>query len=55
MRIADHLTKEQKQQMNRMKSTRQKPPKLMNKKDWEELMGKNRDIYVRKNGALRRK
>jgi hypothetical protein len=61
MRIADHLSKEQKQQLNKMVS-KQKPrkakvqlnpkPKNQEKVDWEDLMGsKNRGLRRKKGGA----
>jgi hypothetical protein len=62
MRIADHLSKEQKQQLEKIKSPKKKhpstnatPKKKEEKVNWHEIMGTNRDIYKRKNGALRRK
>lgn len=70
MRIADHLSKEQKQQLNKLcKSTSTggfvNPVKKkiggnidyqhLSRKDIEELMGMNRDRYTRRNGAWRRK
>lgn len=57
MRIADHLTNEQKQQLNktapRTKKIRGNPTK--ERIDWEELMGMHMDRYTRKNGAWRRR
>lgn len=93
MKIADHLSKEQKKQLNNVKSPKKKKNKkqrachncrqvgtiqfktLLNgnrvrfclncgevfekikeeKVNWKEIMGMNRDIYSRKNGAVRRK
>jgi hypothetical protein len=55
MRIADCLTKEQKQQLNRMGARREKPPNEMTRKDWEEIMGKNRDTYKRVHGKIKRR
>jgi hypothetical protein len=55
MRIAVHLTKEQKQQLTRLVYQNEKPPNEMTRKDWEEIMGKNRDIYKRVRGSIRRK
>jgi hypothetical protein len=52
MRIEDHLTKEQKQQLEQMKSPRKKKEEKVN---WKEIMGMNRDTYTRRNGAVRRK
>lgn len=58
MRIADLLPEEQKQKINQ-KCTRHKKRKSNKKKltqrELEELMGIHRDIYERKNGAVRRK
>ncbi len=47
MKIADHLNKEQKKQLDKLK----KEEKI----DWKEIMGVNRDTYKRVNGAVRRK
>lgn len=47
MRIADHLNKEQKKKLDKLK----KKEKI----DWKEIMGMNRDTYKRVNGAVRRK
>lgn len=62
MRIADHLSKEQKQQLNKLKvqSPKKKQQKKIKKRkqervNWPEIMGINRDTYIRKNGAVRRK
>ena len=53
MRIADLLPEEQKKQLHQNRN-RLKIEKL-SRKDIEELMGVNRDIYERHNGAMRRK
>jgi hypothetical protein len=68
MKLADHLSKEQKQQLrkigNHKKKRKQKKDwfntggkteKPMSRKDWEEIMGVHRDTYERRNGAVRRK
>lgn len=62
MKIADHLSKEQKQKLNKVKSPKKKTSKPKQKKkeklsfrDIEELMGTRRDTYERRNGAVRRK
>jgi hypothetical protein len=62
MRIADHLSKEQKQQLSKItpkkkRKTKPKPKKKENLsfRDIEELMGTRRDTYERRNGAVRRK
>jgi hypothetical protein len=67
MRLGDQLSKEQKQQLNKMVnhskpsrgkvSDKPKPKKKedLSFKDIQELMGMNRDTYTRKNGAVRRK
>lgn len=48
MRIADHLNKEQKKKLDKLK----KEEKI----DWKEIMGMNRDTYKRgKGGAMRRR
>jgi hypothetical protein len=51
MRIADHLTDKQKQQLEQIKSPKKKEEKV----NWKEIMGMNRDRYTRRNGAVRRK
>jgi hypothetical protein len=67
MRLGDQLSKEQKQQLNKMVNQPKPkkgevPGKPMPKKkedlsfrDIQELMGMNRDTYTRRNGAVRRK
>jgi hypothetical protein len=63
MRIADHLSKEKKQQLNNMQTPKKKrkgKPKTKKKenlsfRDIEELMGTRRDTYERRNGAMRRR
>lgn len=65
MKIAGHLTKEQKRQLNKMASPKKKRkkkrmPKPKNEeklsfREWENIMGIHRDIYIRHNGAVRRK
>jgi hypothetical protein len=65
MKFADHLTKEQIQKFNQLRraerNKKENKPKHKSKKenlsykDIEELMGTHRDIYTRKNGAVRRK
>jgi hypothetical protein len=60
MRFEDSLPSEQKQLLRTM-NKQKKPPnkkKQWKKKEhvnWPEIMGMNRDIYTRKNGAIRRK
>lgn len=54
-RFADRLSEEQKQQLSRLRSKQKKPPNELTRKDWEEIMGKNRDTYRRVNGSIRRK
>lgn len=51
MKVAEHWSKEQKKQLNKVKS----PQKKFSKRELEELMGMHMDIYERKNGAIRRK
>jgi hypothetical protein len=53
MRIADHLSEKQKLQPDDIKSLKKK--RKQEKVNWPEIKGKNRDTYVRKNGAVRRK
>lgn len=67
MKFADHLSKEQKQQLDKIKSPKKKrkgkvqyKPRSNKKeklsfRDIEELMGTRRDTYERRNGAVRRK
>lgn len=60
MKIADRIPKEQKQQLEKLKSPKKKKRKKKKKenlsfKDWQDIMGMNRDIYSRHNGAMRRK
>jgi hypothetical protein len=66
MRIADHLSKEQKQQLSKITPKKKRKAKVQSKpkpkkkenlsfRDIEELMGTRRDTYERRNGAVRRK
>jgi hypothetical protein len=56
MRIEDHLSKEQKQQLNNIgKKKKQKRKRKQAKVNWKEIMGVYRDTYERRNGAVRRK
>jgi hypothetical protein len=66
MRLGDQLTKEQKQQLNKMVQSKPRKGKSPDKpkpkkkedlslRDIQELMGMNRDTYTRRNGAVRRK
>ena len=50
MKFADHVSPEQKKQLNKVKS-----PKKEEKVNWVEIMGMNRDTYKRHKGAVRRK
>jgi hypothetical protein len=50
MKVADHLSKEQKQKLNKLGKSEK-----LSRRDLEELMGKHMDIYTRRNGAVRRK
>jgi hypothetical protein len=50
MKLADHLSKEQKQQMNKAKSPKKKRKKKKDNlsfRDWENIMGTRRDTYER--------
>ncbi len=47
MKIADHLNKEQKMKLDKLK----KEEKI----NWREMMGINRQTYKRVRGAIRRK
>jgi hypothetical protein len=60
MRIADHLSKEQKQQLSKVTPKNKRKVKVQSKpkkkenlsfRDIEELMGTRRDTYERRNGA----
>jgi hypothetical protein len=53
VKIEDQLSKEQKQQLQKMKSPKKK--EKLSTKDIEELMGTRRETYKRVNGAVRRK
>jgi hypothetical protein len=53
MKIAEHLSDEQKQQLKNLKSPKKKHKQ--EKVNWKEIMGMNRDVYTRRNGAVRRK
>lgn len=61
MKIIDQLSKEQLAKLkqinaSRKKKRRKKPPReKMSRKDWEELMGTNRDTYKRVREAVGRK
>lgn len=55
MRIVDHLTEKEKQQLNDLKSPKKKRKKKQEKVNWKEIMGMDRDIYKRVRGAVRRK
>jgi hypothetical protein len=60
MRIADHLSKEQKQRLNKIAAPNKnrkhkKKVEQLSRRDWEDIMGVNRDTYTRRNGAVRRK
>lgn len=66
MKFADQLSKETIRKFNQMfhrnekehkdkPQPKHKPKENLSRRDIEELMGKNRDIYKRHNGAIRRK
>jgi hypothetical protein len=65
MKLADHLSKEQKQQLRKKykpttksltnSKTKQKKQEHLSRRDWEDIMGVHRDTYERRNGAVRRK
>lgn len=55
MKLEDHLSKESKQTLNKVKSPKKKKKRKPEKVNWEEIMGMNRDTYTRRNGAIRRK
>lgn len=50
MKIKDSITQQEKQNLKKFKKK-----KKQEKVDWVDIMGMNRDIYTRKNGAVRRK
>jgi hypothetical protein len=57
MKFADHLSQEQKEQLEKAKSSKKKHKRKENLsfRDLEELMGTRRETYERRNGAVRRK
>jgi hypothetical protein len=68
MKLADLLSKDEKNKLNNIKSPKRKrkkkPPSKqqpvkkeenLSRRDIEELMGIKRDTYTRRNGAIRRK
>lgn len=63
MLFSEHLNKEdirkfnqlRKAAMGKKKISKKKKGERLTKKDLDELMGVNRDIYQRRNGAIRRK
>jgi hypothetical protein len=71
MKFADHLSKKDIQKFNSIRRAAEnkkehkpkkpkvkqpnKPKKKDEKVDWIDIMGMNRDIYTRRNGAVRRK
>lgn len=61
MKFADHVSKTHIQQFNQLRrfavdhSEKPKQQEKLSRRDWEDIMGKNRDTYKRKNGAIRRK
>jgi hypothetical protein len=60
MKFEDHLSKEQRQQLNKMRTkpskrkTKRKQEHL-SRREWEDIMGVYRATYERRNGAVRRK
>jgi hypothetical protein len=57
MKIADHLSTEQKQQLDNMNTPKKKRKKKKEEKvNWIDIMGMNRDRFGRgRGGALKRK
>ncbi|TYS14285.1 hypothetical protein FZC78_19215 [Rossellomorea vietnamensis] len=60
MKFADHLSRKEIQKFNqlRRKKHNAKPIKVqeqLSRREWEEVMGTNRDTYKRHNGAIRRR
>lgn len=57
MKVMERLTREQKQELDRLRSQQKKPPNEpeLTQKDWEELMGIHRDTYIRVHGKIKRK
>lgn len=62
MKFSDLLTDEQKKQLNQLRKRSPRKKKLFKsrgqkytREELEELMGVHRDIYERRNGAIRRK
>lgn len=62
MKFADHLSKQDIQKFNQMRKASKNKPVIKPKKkenlsqrDLMDLMGVNKDVYIKKNGAWRRK
>ncbi|PJN90977.1 hypothetical protein CVN76_07240 [Bacillus sp. mrc49] len=63
MKFADHLSKSDIQKFNQLrKGSKQRKPeskpkrkKELSFKDWEDIMGKNRDTYIKVGGRVRSK
>lgn len=66
MKLVDFLSKEQKQQLNKIAGNQKQKPitkrkvkpkkqEQLSHKDIEDLMGIHMDTYTRRNGAVRRK
>ncbi|MDQ0414219.1 hypothetical protein J2S25_002426 [Mesobacillus stamsii] len=55
MKLSDHLTKEQKHKLNHMQTKKKKPTNTMSRKDWENIMGMNKQVLHKKNGSWKRK
>jgi hypothetical protein len=51
MKFADHLSKEQKKQLDKISPMKEK----LSTQDIKELMGMNRPTYKRNKGAIRQK
>jgi predicted DNA-binding antitoxin AbrB/MazE fold protein len=59
VRIVVHLSKEQREQLDNLKSPgnkiKKKCERRLRRRDWEEIMVLNMDTYTRRNGAIRRR
>jgi hypothetical protein len=52
MKFADHLSKEQRQQLEKLKSSKKRKKKEhLSRREWVDIMGMKRQTYYKKNGA----
>lgn len=64
MKFADHLSRDQIQKFNQLRRKQKAEEEPVNpvkkkeklfRREWEEIMGKNRDTFKRVKGAVRRR